>query len=166
MLKYWTYWKALAWMDMLESFSIDITAYGCIGNVHLGCIKECITVVHLYLISLCRFCFLSPSILLVGGVLQNHQSSSNFSFPSLNCHKPFHFACGIDSFSFLHGSYLAASKAAGWGGTPPVKPVAETSSEDQAQTPADSAVKEGSGVVGSTPTELLEKSTDNGSSKL
>jgi hypothetical protein len=72
-------------------------------------------------------------------------------------------------FLILHGSYLAASEAAAWGGTPPVKPVAETSSEDQAQTPADSAVKEGSvkegsGIVGSTPTEPSEKSTDNGSS--
>jgi hypothetical protein len=33
-------------------------------------------------------------------------------------------------FLILHGSYLAASEAAAWGGTPPVKPVAETSSED------------------------------------
>ena len=72
----------------------------------------------------------------------------------------------MDSFSLLHESYLAASEAAAWGGTPPVKPVEETSSDGQAQTSADSAVKEGSGVVGSTPTEALEKSSDNGSTKL
>ncbi|KAG0559876.1 hypothetical protein M758_10G130500 [Ceratodon purpureus] len=59
-----------------------------------------------------------------------------------------------------------ASEAAAWGGAPPVKPVAETSSEDQAQMSADSAAKDGSGVVGSTPTEPLEKSSDNGSPKL
>lgn len=61
---------------------------------------------------------------------------------------------------------MAASEAAAWGGTPPVKPVEETSNEGQAQTSADSAVKEGSGVVGTTPTEPLEKSSDNGSPRL
>lgn len=69
------------------------------------------------------------------------------------------------SFSLLNGSYLAAAETAAWGGTPPVKPVEESSSEGQAQTSADSAVKEGSGVVGRTPTEPLEKSSDTGSPK-
>lgn len=52
-----------------------------------------------------------------------------------------------------------AAEAAAWGGAPPVKPVkAETSSEEgQAETTS---------VVGSTPTEPIEKTSDNGSPKL
>jgi hypothetical protein len=72
----------------------------------------------------------------------------------------------MNNLSLLYGSHLAASEAAAWGGTPPVKPVEETPSEGQPQMSTDSAIKEGSGVVGSTPTEPLEKSSENGSPKL
>lgn len=57
---------------------------------------------------------------------------------------------------------LAASEAAAWGGSPPVKPVAEAPS---AETPAESFFS-GKSQSGSTPTEPIEKPTGNGSSKL
>jgi len=55
-----------------------------------------------------------------------------------------------------------ASEAAAWGGSPPVKPAVEAPS---AETPAESFFS-GTSQVGSTPTEPIENSTGNGSSKL
>ncbi|XP_024398673.1 uncharacterized protein [Physcomitrium patens] len=51
-----------------------------------------------------------------------------------------------------------ASEAAAWEGSPPVKPVAETSIEEQSQSSASANVDESTGAtsVGSTPTKPLE----------